>query len=58
MQRFSILRVFLASRAAAALAQSPDKCSDLAKFQMPGAKIEITRAQLVAARPSAGAAPE
>src|ERR1019366_1354573 len=54
MQRFSILLVFLASGAVAGLAQSPDKCGDLAKFQMPGAKIEITRAELVAAGPAAG----
>ena len=54
MQRFSILLVLLASGAVAALAQSPDKCGDLAKFQMPGTKIEITRAELVAAGPAAG----
>src|SRR5580658_5688445 len=54
MQRFSILLVLLASGAVAGLAQSPDKCADLAKFQMPGAKMEITRAELVAAGPGAG----
>ena len=54
MQRSWILLVFFASGAVAALAQSPDACADLAKFQMPGAKIEITRAALVAAGPAAG----
>ncbi len=54
MQRFSILLVLLASGALTALAQSAEKCADLAKFQMPGAQIEITRAELVAAGPAAG----
>jgi hypothetical protein len=54
MQRLSILLALLASGAVAGLAQSPDKCTDLAKFQMPGTKLEITRAELVAAGPGAG----
>ena len=40
--------------AATGFAQSANKCADLAKFQMPGAKIEITRAEMVAAGPAAG----
>lgn len=36
------------------LAQSPGKCSDLAKFQMAGASIEITSASMVAAGPARG----
>ncbi len=37
---------------AAGLAQSSQKCLDLAHFQMPGAKIEITRAEMLPAGPS------
>src|SRR5579863_3873635 len=51
MQRFLL---FLASTAVVALAQVPNKCGDLAKFQMPGTKIEITRAEMVAAGQAAG----
>ena len=49
-------RIFLllAPAALVAFAQSPDKCSDLAKFQMPGNQIEITRAEMVAAGPAPG----
>ena len=31
--------------AATSFAQTANKCADLAKFQMPGAAIEITRAE-------------
>jgi feruloyl esterase len=51
MQRFLVM---LASAGAVALAQAPNKCGDLAKFQMPGAQIEITRAEMVAAGRAAG----
>src|SRR5580698_5740570 len=40
--------------AAAAYAQSDSKCADLTRFQMPGATIEITRAEMVAAGPGRG----
>jgi feruloyl esterase len=40
--------------ATSAFAQSTNKCADLARFQMPGAKIEITAANLVAAGPARG----
>src|SRR5579872_2144729 len=40
--------------AAAAYAQSDSKCSDLARFQMSGTTIEITRAETVAAGPGRG----
>jgi feruloyl esterase len=46
MQRFL---PWIALTAVAGLAQTPHQCSDLAKFQMPGMKIEITRAEMVAA---------
>lgn len=49
MARFWIL---LVSSAAIALAQSANKCGDLAQFQMPGNKIEITRAEMIAAGPA------
>lgn len=39
---------------AASFAQSPNKCADLARFQMPGATIEITRAEMVAAGQAPG----
>jgi hypothetical protein len=45
--------VLLAS-AGLGLAQAPNKCEDLAKFRMLGAKIEITRSQIVAAGPAIG----
>lgn len=48
MQRFLIL---LASAGAVGFAQAPNKCADLAKFQMPGARIEITSAEMVGAEP-------
>jgi len=35
-------------------AQTPGTCGDLAKFQMPGNRIEITRAEMVAAGPAPG----
>jgi Tannase and feruloyl esterase len=40
--------------AAAVFAQSANKCADLTRFQMPGATIEITRAEMVAAGPARG----
>ena len=39
---------------AASYAQSTNKCADLSRFQMPGATIEITRAEMVAAGPGPG----
>ena len=45
--------VFLCA-AGAAFAQSPNKCADLSRFQMPGAKIEISRAAMIAAGPATG----
>ncbi len=50
MQRFFIGLVFTG---AMAFAQG-NKCGDLSKFQMPGARIEITRAELIAAGVAAG----
>ena len=41
------------STAVVAFAQAPDRCGDLAKFQIPGNRIEITRAELIAAGPGA-----
>lgn len=41
-----------ASFAAAGFAQSASKCTDLAKFQMPGNRIEISRAEMTAAGPA------
>jgi hypothetical protein len=41
--------VLLASAGVVGFAQAPNKCGDLAKFQMPGSRIEITRADVVAA---------
>ena len=40
--------------AAISFAQSANKCADLARFQMPGANIEISRAEMVAAGPARG----
>jgi hypothetical protein len=34
--------------------QTPDRCADLMKFQSPGMKLEITRAERVAAGPARG----
>ena len=44
-----MLSVFLASSGVVAFAQSSNKCGDMAKFQMPGSRIEITRAEMVPA---------
>ena len=44
----------LVAASAVGFAQAPNKCGDLAKFQMPGNKIEITRAEMVAAGPAPG----
>lgn len=33
-------------------AQGPDKCRELARFQMPGTRTEITRAEIIAAGPA------
>ena len=51
MQR---LLVLLALASVVGQAQAPNKCGDLAKFQMPGSKIEITRAEMVAAGQATG----
>jgi pimeloyl-ACP methyl ester carboxylesterase len=40
--------------AATGFAQSASKCADLAKFQMPGMKLEITTASVVPAGPARG----
>jgi len=40
--------------AATSFAQTANKCGDLARFQMPGAAIEITRAEMVAAGQAPG----
>jgi hypothetical protein len=40
--------------AAAVFAQSANQCSDLTRFQMPGATIEITRAERMAAGAARG----
>jgi Tannase and feruloyl esterase len=39
---------------AAGPAQNQDRCADLLKFQSPGMKLEITRAERVAAGPARG----
>jgi hypothetical protein len=39
---------------ATSYAQSTNRCADLARFQMPGATIEITRAEIVAAGQTPG----
>jgi feruloyl esterase len=41
-----------ASAVAMGFAQAPNKCGDLAKIQIPGTKLEITRAEMVAAGPA------
>src|SRR3954451_680686 len=46
-----ILLLF-ASAGVTLLAQTPDKCKDLANFQTPGNRLEITRAEIVAAGPA------
>jgi Tannase and feruloyl esterase len=48
-----ILALFTAA-AAVGLAQAPNKCADLGKLQIPGTKIEFTRAEMVAAGPAPG----
>ena len=40
--------------ATAAFGQSANKCADLTRFQMPGATIEVTSAEVVAAGPGRG----
>ncbi len=40
--------------AVGAYAQSASKCADLTRFQVPGATIEITRAEIVPAGPARG----
>src|ERR1017187_2738412 len=51
MKRFLIL---FAAFGVIGRAQTPGKCGDLTKFQMPGNRIEITRAEMVAAGPAPG----
>ena len=46
--------VFFLLAAATTFAQTAKQCADLSKFQMPGATIEITRAEMVAAGPAPG----
>ena len=46
--------IFYVLVAATGFAQSADKCTGLAKFQMPGATIEITSASMVAAGQARG----
>ena len=46
--------IFFLLAAATSFAQTANKCADLAKFQMPGAAIEITRAEMVAAGQAPG----
>ncbi|MEP7352011.1 MAG: tannase/feruloyl esterase family alpha/beta hydrolase [Acidobacteriota bacterium] len=48
------LLILLASTAALTFAQSPTKCADLSKFQVPGSKLEITRAEMVPAGQAPG----
>jgi hypothetical protein len=48
------LLVFIVLTAAVGLAQAPNKCGDLARFQIAGSKIEITRAEMVPAGPAPG----
>ena len=45
--------VFLLA-AATTFAQTTKQCADLSKFQMPGATIEITRAEMVPAGQAPG----
>ena len=55
MQRIpALFAVMFASGASVALAQASNKCGDLAKLQIPGAKLVITRAELVAAGAATG----
>jgi hypothetical protein len=49
MQRYFLMLVFCA-----VLGHAQDNCSALAKFLMPGAVVEITRAEMVAAGPAPG----
>ena len=46
--------IFFLLAAATTFAQTAKQCADLSKFQMPGATIEITRAEMVAAGPAPG----
>lgn len=46
--------IFFLLVAATSFAQTAKQCADLSKFQMPGATIEITRAEMVAAGPGRG----
>src|ERR1700733_4767544 len=55
MQRILTLFAGLfALGAAVGFAQAPNKCGDMAKFRIAGAKIEITRAEMVAAGQAPG----
>jgi pimeloyl-ACP methyl ester carboxylesterase len=53
MRKMAYLILFAAA-GVVGRAQTPGKCGDLAKFQMPGNRIEITRAEMVAAGPAPG----
>jgi len=46
-----ILLLF-ASAGVALVAQASDKCKDLTSFEMPGNRLEITHAEMVAAGPA------
>jgi feruloyl esterase len=46
--------LYLLAAAATSFAQSPNKCAELARFQMPGVKIEIADTNLVPAGPAQG----
>ncbi|HWE48934.1 MAG TPA: tannase/feruloyl esterase family alpha/beta hydrolase [Bryobacteraceae bacterium] len=48
------LLILFAAAGVAAYAQTPNKCAELSKFQMPGSNIEIARAEMVAAGPAPG----
>src|SRR4051812_26979653 len=46
--------IFFLFAPVACFAQTPNKCADLRRFQMPGATIEITQAAMVAAGQAPG----
>src|SRR5689334_22399759 len=54
MRRVPMKWIFFLLAAATSFAQTAKQCADLSKFQMPGAVIEITRVELLAAGPGRG----
>src|SRR5579871_5238821 len=54
MRGVSMKWIFFLLAAATSFAQTAKQCADLSRFQMPGATIEITRAEMVAAGPGRG----